>query len=66
LAKYRIPVEKLGLLRPKGMDVCKRDVKGRDAEPGKRGFLSWNLNTDGWVTVETREEYPELKDYEVG
>jgi len=48
--KYRLSSDKLDLLKPKKADK-------------KEGFISYNISTDGTVTVETHEEYKELKDY---
>jgi len=48
--KYILSFDKLDRLKPKGADK-------------KKGFVSYNIRTDGVVVVETHEEYGNLKEY---
>jgi len=66
MPKYRIPLEEIKKLKPKGSDLPKIDPKtGKPVPDPSRGFKSWHIYVEpsNYVEVETREDYDkELKD----
>jgi len=67
MPKYRLPLEEIKKLKPKGDDLPKIDPKTRrPVHDPTRGFKSYRIIVpENIVEVETREEYKALEKYKV-